>query len=143
MSTKPLWYRWARVPVVGGAITGTGVFLYCTIIPTDEELVSRFSPEIRAHYERNKELRQKEQEELMRIVQQTAKSNDPIWKTGPITSPFEKDTRGKSSSLVNSAAFCQEKADAKRAEAVDEAQARLLETEQLVAQKKHTWWRLW
>lgn len=131
------------MPLVGGAIIGTGVFLYCTIIPTDEELISRFSPEVRAQYERNKELRQKEQEELMRIVQQTAKSNDPIWKTGRITSPFEKDTRGKTTTLVNPNDLYQQKEDAKREQEVKDAQAQVLETERLVAEKKNSWWKFW
>lgn len=140
---KPLWYRWARVPLSGFLIIGTGVFLYYKIVPTDEELIKRFSPEVRAQYERNKELRQKEQQELMRIVQETAKSNEPIWKTGPITSPFEKDTRGKAPVLVDRNAYLQEKEQQKQAQEVDEAKAQYLETEKLFAQKKLSWWKLW
>ena len=79
MSAKPLWYRWARVYFAGACIIGTGVLLYQTIRPSDEKLISQFSPEIRAEYERNKELRQKEQQRLMEIVKQTAASNEPIW----------------------------------------------------------------
>lgn len=143
MSTKPLWYRWAKVPLTGGAIIGTGVFLYYTIIPTDEELISRFSTEVRAQYERDKELRQKEQQELMRIVQETAKSNEPIWKTGRITSPFEKETRGKVTTLVDPNDLYQQKEDAKRAQEVSDAQAQFLETERLVAEQKKSWWKFW
>jgi len=86
---KPLWYRWARVYAVGAGIVGVGFLLYYNIVPTDEELVKRLSPELRAQYEKEKGLRRREQEELMKIVQKTAASNDPIWKTGPIKSPFE------------------------------------------------------
>lgn len=86
---KPLWYRWARVYAVGFGIIGFGFLLYSNIVPTDEELISRLSPELRAQYEKEKGLRRREQEELIKIVKQTSASNDPIWKTGPIKSPFE------------------------------------------------------
>lgn len=82
--------RWAKVYIVGGAIIGSGVLLYKYSRPTDEELINRFSPEVRKEYERNKNLRQEEQKELMKIVQQSASSKDPIWKTGPLESPFER-----------------------------------------------------
>ncbi|WPK27071.1 hypothetical protein PUMCH_004443 [Australozyma saopauloensis] len=140
---KPLWYRWAKVPFVGTLIIGTGVVLYNTIIPTDEDLIKLFSPEIRANYERNKALRQKEQEELMRIVQETAKSNDPIWKTGPIVSPWDKETKGKVTQLVNTKTFYQEIEDEKRKKEIDQAKEQFLETEQLVAQSKKSWWKFW
>ncbi|KAH3679168.1 hypothetical protein WICMUC_001179 [Wickerhamomyces mucosus] len=89
---KPLWYRWARVWAVGFAIVGTGVLLFKYTTPTEEELISRLSPELRQQYEREKQLRRKEQEELIKIVKETSASNDPIWKTGSIQSPWERGT---------------------------------------------------
>ncbi|ODQ78285.1 hypothetical protein BABINDRAFT_9498 [Babjeviella inositovora NRRL Y-12698] len=89
MSTRPLWYRWVRVYAVGGAIVGTGLLLYKYATPTDEELIARFSPEVRRKYEENRALRQKEQQELMEIVKKTAASKDPIWITGSVKSPSE------------------------------------------------------
>ncbi|KAH3679783.1 hypothetical protein WICPIJ_008541 [Wickerhamomyces pijperi] len=88
---RPLWFRWARVWAVGFSIVGTGVLLFKYTTPTEEELIARLSPELRAQYEREKGLRRKEQEELMKIVQQTAASNDPIWKTGSIQSPWDRN----------------------------------------------------
>ncbi|GEQ69332.1 hypothetical protein JCM33374_g3003 [Metschnikowia sp. JCM 33374] len=82
--------KWVRMLTAGGSIVGTGVLLFKYTVPTDEELIARFSPEIRAEYERSKALRQKEQQELMKIAQETAKSNDPIWKTGKIGSLLRK-----------------------------------------------------
>lgn len=82
-----------RVYAVGALIVGTGVLLYKYTTPTEEELISRLSPELRLQYEREKKLRQKEQEELVKIVKQTSASNDPIWKTGSIKSPWERDTK--------------------------------------------------
>ncbi|KAM9918022.1 hypothetical protein OXX59_008952 [Metschnikowia pulcherrima] len=135
--------RWARMLGTGVSIVGTGVLLFKYTVPSDEELIARFSPEIRAEYERGKSLRQKEQEELMKIAQETAKSNDPIWKTGKIASPFEKDTRGMDPKLVDVQNFYQEKELNKRKQEVELANAELLETEKLVAQSKKSWlpWR--
>lgn len=87
---KPLWYRWARVYFAGFSIVAFGVLSYKYLTPTDEQLISRLSPELRAQYEKEKGLRRKEQEELIKIVKQTSASNDPIWMTGSIQSPFEK-----------------------------------------------------
>lgn len=138
--TKPMWYKWARVWVTGASIVGTGVFLFKYTVPTDEELIAKFSPEIRADYERNKSLRQKEQQELMKIVQETAKSNDPIWKTGKIKSPFEKEGRGVDPHLVDKVKFFKDEEDARRKEEVARANEELMETEQLVSQSKKRWW---
>lgn len=138
--TKPLWYRWARVWVTGFSIVGTGVLLYNYTVPTDEELIAKFSPEIRANYERNKALRQKEQEELMKIARETAKSNDPIWMTGKIASPFEKDTRGVDPKLVDATKFFQDEQDSRRKAEIAAADAELLEAEKLAAQQKKRWW---
>lgn len=81
--------RWVKVYMMGGMVIGTGLLLYKYIRPTDEELIARFSPELRLQYEREKGLRRAEQEALMRVVRQTSESNDPIWMTGPIKSPWE------------------------------------------------------
>lgn len=135
--------KWAKMFAAGGSIVGTGVLLFKYTVPTDEELIARFSPEIRAEYERGKALRQKEQEELMKIARETSKSNDPIWKTGKIASPFEKDTRNTDPKLVDVKDFYQERELAKKKQEVDLANAELLETEKLVAQSKKLWipWR--
>ena len=46
-AVKPLWYRWARVYFAGGCLVGTGVLFWYTIRPTDEQLIARFSPEVK------------------------------------------------------------------------------------------------
>lgn len=78
-----------QTAIWGGGIIGLGVFLYKFTVPTEEQLLQRMSPEIRAQVEKNRELRQKEQEMLMEIVQKTAKSDQPIWKTGELYNPWE------------------------------------------------------
>lgn len=126
--------------IYGGGIIGTGVLLYKYAAPTDEELIAAFSPEVRANYEKNRAFRQKEQQELMKIAQETAKSNDPIWKTGKIASPFEKDTRGSAPKLVDATKFFKAKEDEQNRAESQQAQADLLETERLIALSKKSWW---
>ncbi|CAG90640.2 DEHA2G14124p [Debaryomyces hansenii CBS767] len=136
MSQKPLWYRWARVGVVGFSIIATGSLLFKYTVPTDEQLIAKFSPEIRAEYERNREIRQKEQQELMKIARETAASDDPIWKTGRIKSPFEKDGRNTDPKLVDIEKYNRERGDEFKKSEVERAQQELREAEELVSQKK-------
>lgn len=139
LTPKPLWYRWARVYFAGACIIGTGVLLFKYNTPTDEELIARFSPQVRAEYEKSRELRQLEQQELMKIVQKTAASNDPIWKTGPIGSPFEKDQRNLSQKLVDEQLFANNKRDLEILDSLTKAQLELEETEKLIENKKSSW----
>lgn len=74
----------------GGGIIGLGVVLFKYTTPTDEELLARMSPELRAKVESQRELRQQEQKKLMEIVKRTASSDEPIWKTGELYNPWEK-----------------------------------------------------
>lgn len=136
MSQKPLWYRWARVGVVGFSIIATGSLLFKYTVPTDEELIGRFSPEIRAEYERNKEMRQKEQQELMKIAIETSSSSEPIWKTGKIMSPFEKDGRNTDPKLVDIEKFNRKRGDEFKKKEIERAEQDLREAEELVSQKK-------
>jgi hypothetical protein len=138
--SKPLWYRWGRVYFAGFCIIGSGVVLFKYTTPTDEELIAAFSPDVRADYERNKEFRKREQEELRRIGQITAALNDPIWKTGPIGSPFEKDQRDMGQQLIDYNDFQKKTGDEFKKLEISKANQELLETEKLVKQKKSSWW---
>lgn len=140
--SKPLWLRWTRVFATGGAIIGTGVLLYKYAVPSDDELISRFSPEVRAEYEHNRLLRQKEQEEVMKIARETSKSRDPIWKTGPIKSPFEKDGRNMDPKLVDAELFHRSEADEHKKKEIEEAQQQLQRADALAREKK-SWWMFW
>ncbi|KAG7196189.1 assembly factor cbp4 [Scheffersomyces spartinae] len=137
---KPLWLQWARVFAVGGLISGTGFVLYYTCVPTDEELIAKFSPEIRADYERNKLLRQKEQELLMENARKTANSNEPIWKTGAVPSPFEKDTRGMANTVFDLKSWELEEANKVKMSEVEKAKKELEQVEQISLAQKKKWW---
>lgn len=95
----------------GGGIIGLGVLLFKFTVPTDEQLLQKMSPEIRAQVEKNRELRQREQELLMEIVKKSAKSDEPIWKTGDLYNPWE-GTGGKL--MVDKVALEREQADQKQ-----------------------------
>ena len=83
---------WIKVYIAGGSIIGGGLWAFNNLVPTPEQLLAEFSPEMREKHYREKELREMEQRELIKIVIKTMKSDDPIWKTGPIKSPWERDS---------------------------------------------------
>lgn len=122
---------------------GTGVLLYKYATPSDEELIAAFSPEIRAEYERNRALRQQEQQELMKIAVETSNSKDPIWKTGKIKSPFERDSRGVDPQLVDKNQFFIDETKKLQRLEVEQARLELEEKERLVQESKNLWfsWR--
>ncbi|CAK7895766.1 assembly factor Cbp4p [[Candida] anglica] len=143
MSEKPLWYRWARVGFMGASIIGTGVLLFKYTTPTDEELIARFSPEVRREYDRNRALRQQEQQQLMNIAKETAASNDPIWKTGKIKSPYERETRNTDPKLVDPEKFFQKQAEDFKKQEIKKAEQDFQEAETLLAQQKKSWFKWW
>lgn len=123
----------------------SGVLLYKYATPTDEQLIAQFSPEVRAQYERNKELRRQEQRELMKNAQVTAASNDPIWKTGNIKNPWDKENRGSDPNLIDPVKFHQQQATEFKKQQIEQAEHDFLETERLVAAHKNNkkWYNIW
>ncbi|QLG72164.1 hypothetical protein HG535_0C05180 [Zygotorulaspora mrakii] len=143
---RPLWVRWLRVWAVGGAIIGGGVLLFKYTTPTDEEIINSLSPELRLQYEKERNLRQAEQQELMNIVKETSLSDKPIWKTGPINSPWEK---GEKSAVANRDQFQRLKAKEVQKEELQRIREELAQirqqtstaTDRIVEEKKKSWWR--
>lgn len=142
---KPLWFRWLRVYAVGGAIILSGFILFKYTTPTDEDIINALSPELRLQYERERKLRQAEQQELMKIVQRTTNSNDPIWKTGPIQSPWERNT----GELETHEQFQRLKADQIQKEELERIRQELDQIRQQTSlktneiSKNKSWWNLW
>lgn len=79
----------------------------------------------------------------MKIVKQTAALNDPIWKTGQIKSPFERDTRGVDPKLVDQELFHKKVADDFKKSEIDKANSELQEAERLSVQSSKRWWAPW
>ncbi|AOA64170.1 Cytochrome bc1 complex assembly factor [Komagataella phaffii CBS 7435] len=137
---------WKKSLIYGGGIIGTGVLLYKFTTPTEEQLIARLSPELRQEYEQNKSLRRKEQEELMKIVRETSKSNDPIWKTGPLTPSWESSATGPTDRLpkgkellVAKQAFEKSQAEEKQKEELRLLKKQVEETSQLESSKGSKW----
>lgn len=146
---RSLYWRWVRVCAVGGSIIGSGILLYKYSRPTDEELIGKFSPEVRREYEANKKLREEEQRELIKIVQKSSKSKDPIWKTGPLQSPFE---RGNLTSYSNSAVLAKaerQQAERHEQEEIDKVRQKLQilkdqqRQEEEAKKTSKSWWNFW
>ncbi|SCU82948.1 LAME_0C03444g1_1 [Lachancea meyersii CBS 8951] len=141
---KPLWFRWLRVYAFGGAIIATGCVLFKYTTPSDEELIKALSPELRLQFERERQLRQAEQQELMNIVRETAKSQDPIWKTGSIDSPFERNAGQQSRDQfqrLKAEEIQREELQRIRQELQQIRQESVEKTQQGVPSVK--WWKLW
>ncbi|KAJ1795560.1 assembly factor cbp4, partial [Coemansia sp. RSA 2399] len=60
-------------------IMGVGVLLRYTVVPSEEKLMSRLSPEVRAELEKNKEKRRANHEAIMEQMIESSKSDKPIW----------------------------------------------------------------
>ncbi|GME93962.1 unnamed protein product [Ambrosiozyma monospora] len=139
---------WKRSLIFGGGIILSGVLLYKFTTPTPEQLIARLSPELRADYERNKELREKEQQILMEIVQKTAASNEPAWKTGPIPNPWDRNNVQTSESiLVKKELFEKEQAKNAQLEKLEKLKKEAELTDELVGEnnvkKVKSWYKFW
>lgn len=120
-------------------IMGTGLLLYNFTTPTDEELISRLSPELKQEYYKNRELRRQEQAALMEIVKKTSKSDDPIWKTGELAAPWG-DAPGKKM-LVAKEQFERDQAEQFQREKIQQLKEAVQETEALETTKSS--WKFW
>ncbi|AET40425.1 Cbp4p Ecym_6017 [Eremothecium cymbalariae DBVPG len=141
----PLWLRWLKVYAYGGCIIGTGVLLFNYTTPTDEDIINALSPELRLQYERERGLRRAEQQNLMQIAKETSASSNPIWQTGAIQSPWEKNP----SAVKSSDHFEKLKADQVQKEELDRIRKQLAEIREKSEQKTkqfvndRSWWKLW
>ncbi|KAK5961269.1 Cbp4p PWA37_001802 [Arxiozyma heterogenica] len=149
MMERSLFWRWVRVYIVGGSIVGSGLLLYKYSRPTDEELISKFSPEVRREYEANKKLREEEQRELIKIVQESANSKDPIWKTGPLQSPFERGNLGSYSNNTVLERAKRQQLEKREQEEIDKVRQNIEALKEQQRQEKETkkanksWWKFW
>ncbi|KAJ1743167.1 histone chaperone [Coemansia sp. RSA 1085] len=71
-------------------IMGTALLLRYTIVPDEEKMLKSLGPETRAEYERNKEQRRQQHEKIMAQMMESAKSDQPIWKSAAPSGSNEK-----------------------------------------------------
>lgn len=74
-----------------GGIMSVAVLLRYTIVPDEDQLLKRMSPELRAEYERTREARRRQHEQTMSHIIDNAKSDKPIWDVDPSKPP--KDSK--------------------------------------------------
>ncbi|KAJ2776023.1 assembly factor cbp4 [Coemansia javaensis] len=70
-------FRRGLVAFVG--VVGTGVLLRYTIVPDEQQLLARLSPELRADHERRKAQRREHHDAVMAQILESAKADRPIW----------------------------------------------------------------
>ncbi|VEU22411.1 DEKNAAC103361 [Brettanomyces naardenensis] len=129
--------QWIRSLAWGGGIVGLGYVLFKFTTPTPEQLLAKMSPELRADVEKNRALRMKEQEELIKVVKETSKSNDPIWMTGSIANPWDKDFKKTADSLlVKKQDFERARAEEKQKKVLSALKEDIKKTEELEAKEK-------
>ena len=78
---------------------------------------------------------------MIEIVKETSSSSDPIWKAGPIGSPFEKEQRNLSMELVDAELFHKTKHEEQQKQEIDRANEESKEAERLMQQNKKPWWK--
>ncbi|KAJ1808612.1 assembly factor cbp4 [Coemansia sp. RSA 2599] len=74
-------FRKGVISFVG--IMGVAVLLRYTIVPDEDQMIRKMSPELRADYERNKEKRREQHDAIMKQILDNAKSDKPIWDVAP------------------------------------------------------------
>ncbi|KAJ2692467.1 assembly factor cbp4 [Coemansia spiralis] len=62
-------------------IVGAGVVLRYTIVPDEEQMLARLSPELRAEHERRSAQRRANHDAIMAQMLESAQSDKPIWST--------------------------------------------------------------
>ncbi|KAJ2162681.1 hypothetical protein GGF46_000406 [Coemansia sp. RSA 552] len=64
-------------------IMGVAVALRYTVVPDEDQMLRRLSPELRAEHERNRDKRREQHEAIMAQMMEGAKSDRPIWDAIP------------------------------------------------------------
>ncbi|KAJ1734577.1 assembly factor cbp4 [Coemansia biformis] len=72
-------------------IVGVGVVLRYTIVPDEEQLLARLSPELRAEHERHKAQRRANHDAVMAQMLESARSDRPIWDVARRSAPADSD----------------------------------------------------
>ncbi|KAK9321191.1 hypothetical protein V1517DRAFT_327236 [Lipomyces orientalis] len=72
---------YVKMLFVGAGIVGLGVGLYRNTVPTEEEVVAKFSPEVRQKYYQEKAFRDASEHDnkLYELIQSNAQSSRPAW----------------------------------------------------------------
>ncbi|GAO14544.1 uncharacterized protein UV8b_04348 [Ustilaginoidea virens] len=109
------WKLWAKVLVGGAAISIGGPLLTMRLTPTEDELRSRYNPDLLKKSIEGRQEREEEFDEFVTRLKQYSKSDKPIW----IVVKEEEERRKKA--VLEAAKAHQREADAQRDEMRREA----------------------
>ncbi|KAF4496557.1 ubiquinol--cytochrome-c reductase assembly factor [Fusarium agapanthi] len=73
------WWFWTKVLMGGAAVAVGGPAFTMWLTPTEEELRSRYNPELRKKSLENREERQQEFDDFVTRLKEYSKSDKPIW----------------------------------------------------------------
>lgn len=72
-----------KASIGGGSIIGFGYLLMKYTTPSDDELIAKLSPELRAKYEEQKEAKREQNRLIYERIQREGYSDKPAWMNEP------------------------------------------------------------
>ncbi|KAK9235069.1 hypothetical protein V1525DRAFT_411085 [Lipomyces kononenkoae] len=100
---------YVKMLFAGTGIVGLGFYLYKNTVPTEEEVVSKFSPEVRQKYYQEKKFQDASEHDnkLYELIQSNAQSSRPAWMISETNEPAcvirERDRANWSAKALNKA----------------------------------------
>ncbi|KAK9388679.1 hypothetical protein V1515DRAFT_597671 [Lipomyces mesembrius] len=126
----------------GTGIVGLGVVLYKNTVPTEEEVVAKFSPEVRQKYYQEKAFRDASEHDnkLYELIQSNAQSSRPAWMLSDTVDPAcvirERDRASWSATALNKAQMAAQNK-------MIEERERLRKMEKEEEKSKGKWFQIW
>ncbi|KAK9376656.1 uncharacterized protein V1513DRAFT_439313 [Lipomyces chichibuensis] len=127
---------------VGTGVVGLGVVLYSKTVPTEEEVVAKFSPEVRQKYYQEKAFREASEPDnkLYELVRSNAQSSRPVWMLSDTIEPAcvirERERASWSTAALNKAQMAAQKK-------MIEERERLRKMEKDEEKSKGKWFQIW
>lgn len=85
---------WIKGGIAGSSVVGLGVVCFIFTTPTDDELIKKFSPELRQKYHDERERREFVGQWAYKEAVKTSKTDDPVWMTGEIPNGMSRGEDG-------------------------------------------------
>ncbi|KAK3196261.1 Assembly factor cbp4 [Lecanicillium sp. MT-2017a] len=109
------WKLWSKVLVAGIAVSVGGPAFTYWISPSEEELRSRYNPDLLKRSIEGREERQQEFNEFVNKLKEYSKSDKPVWTVA------KEDEERRKRATMDAAKAAQKEADARREEMRREA----------------------
>ncbi|CEJ91214.1 Putative CBP4 domain-containing protein [[Torrubiella] hemipterigena] len=109
------WRLWSKVIIGGTAVSVGGPMFTYWLVPTEEELRSRYNPDLLKRSIEGREEREKEFDDFVTRLKEYSKSDKPIWFV------VQEEEERKKKALFEKAREDQRQAEARREEMRKEA----------------------